>query len=246
MPTTDELRAAAERVRLCRSRSMLTVYGVESLPDATALYFDDAYAIAEARLSQPQPATDEQIAELKRLCEAASALPWSFHAQTHCEVEALVSDNDPDAEPENVLYGRNESANWDFVCAACNAIPTIIARLERAEAELKLWRPMTPEEIEDELENVESVPISDEKIAAMVEKITDPLYRPTEPEYVTLLVKVKQLQAEVERLRKELDRVYLRMVEADQMPLMMKPLAFTAIRMDLASAIAAQQEERNG
>lgn len=106
MPTNDELRAAAERVRLCRSRSMLTVYGVESLPDATALYFDDAYAIAEARLSQPAPATDEQIAELKRILESGCNVSRS-------DVEALISRLERvEAEIERL---RKDAARYRFI-----------------------------------------------------------------------------------------------------------------------------------
>lgn len=218
MATNEELQAAAETVSQLADDLDATKTMMFGSGDVAAMR-----TLAQHYISHPQPATDEQLAELKRLCAAEYTGTGSWK-----------------------LADGSRLCDAGLLLRIKDAVPEIIARLERAEAELKLWRPMTPEEIEDELENVESVPISDEKIAAMVEKITDPLYRPTEPEYVTLLVKVKQLQAEVERLRKELDRVYLRMVEADQMPLMMKPLAFTAIRMDLASAIAAQQEERNG
>lgn len=218
MATNEELQAAAETVSQLADDLDATKTMTFGSGDVAAMR-----TLAQHYISHPQPATDEQLAELKRLCAAEYTGTGSWK-----------------------LADGSRLCDAGLLLRIKDAVPEIIARLERAEAELKLWRPMTPEEIEDELENVESVPISDEKIAAMVEKITDPLYRPTEPEYVTLLVKVKQLQAEVERLRKELDRVYLRMVEADQMPLMMKPLAFTAIRMDLASAIAAQQEERNG
>ena len=253
MATNEELQAAAETVSQLADDLDATKTMTFGSGDVAAMR-----TLAQHYISHPQPATDEQLAELKRLCAAeyTGTGSWKLADGSRlCDAGLLLRIKD--AVPEIIarleqLTGERDRQYEDNVCRiaaegkACNERDAIAARMERAEAELKLWRPMTPEEIEDELENVESVPISDEKIAEMVEKITDPLYRPTEPEYVTLLVKVKQLQAEVERLRKELDRVYLRMVEADQMPLMMKPLAFTAIRMDLASAIAAQQEERNG
>lgn len=62
------------------------------------------------------------------------------------------------------------------------------------EAELKLWKPMTPEQAEAAYEAAEAVPISPEEIDRIVSQVTDPTYQPTEPEHVLLAAKIRQLE----------------------------------------------------
>lgn len=68
--------------------------------------------------------------------------------------------------------------------------------IERLKSELAMWKPLSPAEAEAALEAAVAIPISDERINAIIERVTDPAYRPSEPEHVMLAAKVKQLIAE--------------------------------------------------
>lgn len=76
--------------------------------------------------------------------------------------------------------------------------PSRIAELEKRiaelEVELKMWKPMTPEEAEAEIDAIEAMPIDEAEINEIVERVTDPTYRLSEPEYVKLAARVHQLQ----------------------------------------------------
>ena len=80
-------------------------------------------------------------------------------------------------------------------------------RVQDLEAELKLWKPLTPEEADRAFEEAEAIPISDEEIEALVAKVTDPAYTPTIPESVKLAVRVSQLEAENATLLEQLGRL---------------------------------------
>ncbi len=87
-----------------------------------------------------------------------------------------------------------------------NEISRLIDIAEEANAlrdELKLWKPMTPEEADKAFDEAEAVPISDEEVAVIVARVTDPAYCPTEPERVQMAVKIKRQEEEIARLREE-------------------------------------------
>lgn len=77
----------------------------------------------------------------------------------------------------------------------------VAATIAALESELKMWKPMTPEEAEAAYEAAESVPISDDEINAIVSKVTDPLYRPSEPEHVLMAARIRQLESQVKELK---------------------------------------------
>lgn len=67
-------------------------------------------------------------------------------------------------------------------------------------AELKIWKPMTPEEIERELESVTPEPLSEDRINELVAFATDPANRLPEPEYVRMAAEHRRLTAHNSRL----------------------------------------------
>lgn len=74
-------------------------------------------------------------------------------------------------------------------------------------AELKLWKPMTPEEAEAALDAAEGIPISDEEIERMVEFATNPANRLPESDQIMMAAKIKQLTTERDRLNEECSRL---------------------------------------
>jgi hypothetical protein len=68
-------------------------------------------------------------------------------------------------------------------------------RLAEMEAELRLWKPLTPAEAEAALNEAEAAPVSAERIAEIVRKATDPAERITNSEQAQLAAQAKKLQA---------------------------------------------------
>jgi hypothetical protein len=79
------------------------------------------------------------------------------------------------------------------------------SELERLRAEIKLWRPMTAEEAEAELDAIEAEPLDEAEIERIVAQVTDPTYRPTEPQHVLMAAKIRQLTAQLAAVAKERD-----------------------------------------
>lgn len=72
-----------------------------------------------------------------------------------------------------------------------------IERIEKLEADLKLWRPLTPEEAQKAYDEAEAVPVSEEEIQRIVAFATDPANRCTNNEQM-------QLAAALKKARKQL------------------------------------------
>ncbi len=87
-------------------------------------------------------------------------------------------------------------------------LATVTAERDQALAELKLWKPMTPEEAEAAFDEAVPMPIPDEKIAEMVARITDPSYRPTQPERVLMAARIQQLDDLISHIWIHADMAY--------------------------------------
>lgn len=72
--------------------------------------------------------TDDKLADLERLANAATKAPW-FKREETCEAGPLT-------DQHIALVGSNAtSADLNFVCAARSAVPELIAEVRRLQAE---------------------------------------------------------------------------------------------------------------
>lgn len=127
----------------------------------------------------------------------------------------------PDVEPtlDVMRYDaecvKNARCGWlavgprlaDYVLALVPEVKQLRAENARLRDELALWKPMTPEEADAALAEIEPIPISDEEIQRIVEYATDPANRPPQTHYTKLTAKVKQLTAQRDRYREMLGNV---------------------------------------
>lgn len=94
-------------------------------------------------------------------------------------------------------------------CLECGALHSdlVAARreCERLQEELRMWKPLSPEEAEVEMAKVVAEPISDEEIDLIVAKVTDPTFITTIPQHVLLTGKVQQLREQVAHQTKCID-----------------------------------------
>lgn len=135
----------------------------------------------EKETSQPPttPATcQERVLEIAR--DAVSTAKCL--AITHCHNATLAAMEAHEKSLANIEQSdrcKIEEQRWE---------------IERLKAELKMWKPMTPEEAEKALDEAVPIPISDEEIDRIVSKVTDPTYHPSEPEHVLMAAKIRQLR----------------------------------------------------
>lgn len=93
-------------------------------------------------------------------------------------------------------WAGRQDAGWEKPVVVRMA-ETIAEHIAPLEAELKIWKPMTPEEAEAEIAAIESgdvEPLSQQEINEMLAKVMDPTYQPPEYMYVKLLAKARQLE----------------------------------------------------
>jgi hypothetical protein len=80
--------------------------------------------------------------------------------------------------------------------------------IDRLKAELAIWKPLSPEEADAALAEVEAEgcdPLSEEQIERMVKQATDPTTRFTEPEHVRMLAEIRRRGNKIDRLRASRD-----------------------------------------
>lgn len=159
-------------------------------------------------------------------CAAASPEPWTWQGWRPPHVPApgtdfLMGGFDPELAKEPDSSGHRmvilDSPIGDnnvvidedraFIAAARTGWPAAIRRAHAAEAELvrlreelKLWRPLTPEEAQAAYDETEASPLSEEQIERIMAKALDPAYCLSNPERVALDVRVRQLEKERDRL----------------------------------------------
>lgn len=90
-------------------------------------------------------------------------------------------------------------------------------RVRELEAELTMWRPLTPEEAERALDEAEAVPLSEERIKDIVERALDPGERIPNSEQAQMAVRIRDLAQENKKLRAAIVRSgYGLLVSADK------------------------------
>jgi hypothetical protein len=150
--------------------------------------------------------------EVAALAERATAGPWhrvgNFANGLHLQ---SVNGRIVGEMQSECLPFAQDVDNAEFVAAARTHWPAhaqqlcdLQRELEEARAELKLWKPLTPEEAEAALDEAEAIPISDEELNRIVALVTDPAYRPSEPEHVKLAAKVRQQARQLDEARERL------------------------------------------
>lgn len=97
-----------------------------------------------------------------------------------------------EADCQFIAQARRDDLRVEQLAAHCRALL----------AELRLWRPLSPEEAERALGEAEAAPMSEEEIAAIVQRATDPAERVTNSEQAQMGARVRQLEAENAELRR--------------------------------------------
>lgn len=77
-------------------------------------------------------------------------------------------------------------------------------RVKALEADLKLWKPLTPEEAEKAMAEAEVAPLPPERIAEIVKRATDPAERITNDEQAQLVARIRALEALANRVANDL------------------------------------------
>ena len=98
----------------------------------------------------------------------------------------------------------------------------LISALRAAHKELRLWKPMTPEEAEAEMSVAEAEPLSSEEVEAIVKKALDPTERITEPEHVRLALDNAALHKELEAAQAEIQLRDKAIHECSKLVIMLK------------------------
>jgi hypothetical protein len=228
--SSAELEAIRQR---CEAATVPVVHipGVMMGPSAVAVSASqaDVRSLLAHIAAVMEVMSADGLEAIRRRVEAATAGPWyanvgemetelTAYGSRSVSWMALCQQPDDAADSFGISTENWEDGipddierTFEFIAHARTDIPHLLAHAAALAGEnaalrdeLKLWKPMTPEEAEAAYAEAEAVPFSDERIAEIVTKVTDPTYRPTEPERVQMAVKVSKLTGEVERLREAL------------------------------------------
>jgi hypothetical protein len=84
-----------------------------------------------------QPLTVEELAELRRLCDAASRTPWRamIEGRDHTSGDSFIMVGPENARDEDMYVTRDRApapaADLDFIAAARNLLPRLLDEVER-------------------------------------------------------------------------------------------------------------------
>lgn len=166
------------------------------------------------------PITDSELAAMRERCDKATPGPWEV-----VKVKTLMFANNGSGlniatTASNIpvfktyIKGCDTEADLEFAARVRTDQPRCLDHIEaqddeiaRLKAELKLWRPLTPEEAEQALDEAEAIPMSPEEIESLVRRATDPATICTNDEQAQMAAEIARLRAEVDELRGKLDRV---------------------------------------
>ena len=124
-------------------------------------------------------------------------LPWQLRACVGNVVEhvrRLVAELEGERKAKELALKGLESVT-ELYDAKKHEVRQLQARVEELERELKLWRPLTPEEAEQALNDAQAVPISEEVFARILAKATDPAERVTNNEAAQMAARIAELEA---------------------------------------------------
>lgn len=159
------------------------------------------------------------IAEGQEIAAKATAGPWVYAQERfqpnietpldECGRCTVIVDGEHDhVYHEYATIHRREDA--DFIAHVRTAYPAALAllgaacdRIAELEAELKFWRPLTPEEAEKAMAEAKAMPMSEEQIQRIVAKALDPAERIDNFGTAAMAARIKSLEAERDRLEAE-------------------------------------------
>jgi hypothetical protein len=94
-----------------------------------------AATVSRVRQEDERPLTDSDLQELERLCIEASPAPWvaSVEGRDHTSGDSVILIGDPREDDMYVTRdsGMASAADLDFIAAARNALPRLLAEVRR-------------------------------------------------------------------------------------------------------------------